>query len=153
MSPPVLVDTSVVSWYLRRDARTEYPRLVEWLDDVIAKDGLHISSLTLYEIRRGIGELRASGQGARKAARVELILRQATILGLDATDHLGWKIAADLWAKGRSQTPALLFSDGDLLITATALAHNRLLATVDEKLRSGLKALGLQAALHELKIA
>lgn len=153
MNPPVVVDTSVVSWYLRRDARTAYPRLVEWLDDVIAKDGLHISAVTLYELRRGVGELRARGQGARKAARVEQILRRATVLGLDATDHLGWKIAADLWIKGRTQSPALVFSDGDLLIAATALAHRRALATVDENLRSRLRDLGLQSALHDVEIS
>jgi predicted nucleic acid-binding protein len=153
MTPSVLVDTSVVSWYLRRDARTEHPRLVEWLDGVIGKDGLHISAVTLYELRRGIGELRSRGQGTRKAARVESLVRQATILGLDAADYLGWKIAADLWAKCRAQTPPVTLSDGDLLITATALAHNRVLVTVDEKLRSRLKELGLHGALHEPKLA
>ena len=152
MNPPVLVDTSVVSWYISRNARTDYPRLVEWLDDVITSDGLNISAVTLYELRRGIGELRARGQGTRKAARVEQILRQATILGLDPANHLGWKIAADLWAKGRTLTPSVVFSDGDILITATALAHNRVLATVDEKLRARLKELGLQGTLYELKI-
>jgi predicted nucleic acid-binding protein len=153
MRPPVLVDTSVVSWYLRRDARAQYPHLVEWLDAVIAEDGLHISSVSLYELRRGIGELRARGQGARKAARVELLLREATVVGLDAGDHLGWKIAADLWVKCRTHKPAIVLSEGDLLITATALAHNRALVTVDENLRSRLKQLGLHGSVCEIAVA
>lgn len=152
MTPAVLVDTSVLSWYLHRDARSRYPDLVAWLDSVIVRDGLHISAVTLFEIRRGIGELRARGQGAKKAARVEMLLRQATILGLDGSDFQGWKTASDLWVQSRTRSPALVLSDGDLLIAATAIVHKRALVTVDEKLRARLKELGLQATLHEIKV-
>ncbi len=150
MNPPVLVDTSVISWYLRRDARTQHPILVDWIDRAFARDGLHISAVTIYELRRGIAELMNRGQGTRKAARIEMLLRQATVHGLDANDNLGWKLAADLWAKASACKPALVFSDGDLLITATAIAHSRALVTVDEKLRTLLKRLNLHAALHEI---
>jgi hypothetical protein len=59
----------------------------------------------------------------------------------------------DLWARAHAHKPALTFSDGDLLITATAIAHGRALVTVDEKLRTLLKRLNLQATLHEIPIS
>jgi toxin FitB len=152
MTPPVLVDTNVVSWYLRRDARARHPSLVKWIEEEFARDGLHISSVTIYELRRGLAELQLQGQGARKAARIEWLLRQATVHGLDANDYLGWKVAADLWAKARASVPSITISEGDLLITATAVAHGRALVTVDEKLRDLLKRLNLSSVLHEAPI-
>ena len=40
MSAGYLVDTSVVSWYLEREARTRHPSLTNWLDDLIPREGL-----------------------------------------------------------------------------------------------------------------
>ena len=153
MTPPVLVDTSVVSWYLHRDARTRHPVLVEWIEKEFRRDGLHISSVTIYELRRGLAELQLRGQGTRKTARVEWLLRQAIVHGLDAFDNLGWKLAADLWAKARASSPAEILSEGDLLITATALAHGRALVTVDDKLRHQLKRLTLSSVLYDAAIS
>jgi predicted nucleic acid-binding protein len=152
MTPPLLVDTSVISWYLSRDAQSRHRELVEWFDEELARAGLHISAVTMYELRRGVAELLNRGQGTRKAARVEMILRQATVYGLDGSDYLGWKIAADLWARANAHKPSIAFSDGDLLITATAIAHGRALVTVDEKLRRVLKALNLGTVAYELPV-
>jgi len=39
MSAGYLVDTSVVSWYLEREARTRHPTLINWLDDLYRAKG------------------------------------------------------------------------------------------------------------------
>jgi predicted nucleic acid-binding protein len=140
----------VVSWYLDRDARTRYPGLVQWLEHEIRRDGLHISSVTIYELKRGVAELLLRGEGTRKAARIERIVREAAVHGLDANDNLGWKVAADIWAKARASGEAL--SEGDLLITATAIAHGRSLVTVDDKLRTQLTRLSMNSVLHDAPI-
>ena len=48
MNPLLLVDTSVISWYLRRDAKTRHRALVDWLEDQFERDGLHISAVTIF---------------------------------------------------------------------------------------------------------
>jgi len=83
------------------------------------------------------------GQGARKAARIENLLREATVLGLDEHGFVGWRLAADLWANCKHHQPSVVLSEGDLLIVATALMHDRQLVTVDLNLQARLKALGL----------
>ncbi|HJX66972.1 MAG TPA: type II toxin-antitoxin system VapC family toxin [Polyangia bacterium] len=150
MSTGYLVDTSVVSWYLEREARTRHPTLVSWLDDLIPREGLCISAVTLYDLRRGVEGLLREGQGARKAARVENLLRETTILGLDERGFAGWRLAADLWANCKHHQPSVVLSEGDLLIAATALMHDRQLVTVDVNLQARLKAIGHEGLLHLL---
>jgi predicted nucleic acid-binding protein len=148
MSAGYLVDTSVVSWYLEREARTRHPTLVNWLDDLIPREGLCISAVTMYELRRGVEGLLREGQGARKAARIENLLREATIFGLDERGFVGWRLAADLWVNCKRHQPSVVLEEGDLLIVATALMHDRQLVTVDSKLQARLKALGYGTLLH-----
>jgi predicted nucleic acid-binding protein len=150
MSVGFLVDTSVVSWYLDRHARTRHPALVGWLDDLISREGLCISAVSLYELKRGVEGLLRQGEGSRKAARIEMLLREATILGLDERGFAGWRVAADLWASSRQHEPSVVLSEGDLLIVATALMHDRQLVTVDRNLQTRLRTLGHHGLLHVL---
>jgi len=125
-----LVDTSVVSWYLEREARTRHPTLINWLDDLLPREGLCISAVTCTSFD-GEWKTLAARQGARKAARIENLLREATVLGLDEHGFVGWRLAADLWANCKHHQPSVVLSEGDLLIVATALMHDRQLVTVD----------------------
>jgi predicted nucleic acid-binding protein len=150
MSAGFLVDTSVVSWYLDRHARARHPSLVNWLDDLIPREGLCISAVSLYELKRGVEGLLRQGQGSRKAARIEMLLREATILGLDERGFTGWRVAADLWANCKQHEPSVVLSEGDLLIVATALTHDRQLVTVDSNLQARLKVIGHEGLLHVL---
>lgn len=70
---------------------------------------------------------------------------------LSGGNFQGWKIASDLRVQSQTRSPAIVVSEGDLLITATAIAHKRALVTVDDKLRARLKEMGLQTALHEIE--
>jgi hypothetical protein len=90
------------------------------------------------------------GQGSRKAARIEMLLREATILGLDERGFTGWRVAADLWANCKHHEPSVVLSEGDLLIVATALTHDRQLVTVDSNLQASLKVIGYESLLHVL---
>jgi len=81
MSAGFLLDTSEVSWHLDRHASARHPSLVNWLDDLIPREGLCLSAVSLYELKRGVEGLLRQGQGSRKAARIEMLLREATILG------------------------------------------------------------------------
>ena len=82
-----------------------------------------------------------------------MLLRESTILGLDERGFAGWRIAADLWANCRRHQPSVVLSEGDLLIVATSLMHDRRLVTVDMKLQAGLRSLGLGGVLHILPAA
>lgn len=64
-----------------------------------------------------------------------------------------WKTASDLWVQSRTRNPAIVLSDADLLIVATAITNKRALVTVDEKISTRLKELGLHATLHEIKVS
>lgn len=52
-----------------------------------------------------------------------------------------WEVATDLWARGQVAKPAIVLSENDLLIYATALTYGRTLITLDKKLVRQLIAL------------
>jgi predicted nucleic acid-binding protein len=108
----ILLDTGVLSIWLNTRERQEAPRLVAFVDDLIRSEGLSISYVSVYELRRGIEELQRKQQGQRKRVRLEKVLNTSDILGLD--NHLGWDAAASLWADGRIQKPAVVIEDADL---------------------------------------
>ena len=136
----ILPDTGVLSVWLNTRERQEAPRLVAFVDELIESEGLSISYVSVYELRRGIEELQRKEQGQRKRVRLEKVLGTCDILGLDS--HLGWDAAAKLWADGRTQHPAIVIEDADLLIATTALVHERPFATTDERLARNLEAIG-----------
>src|SRR5206468_4284700 len=87
------------------------------------------------------------GQGQRKIIEVEKLLRSAYALDVASG---GWEIAAELWAQGQVQKPAIVFSEGDLLIAATAAAHERTLVTSDEALAANLLRVGYAGEVEVL---
>lgn len=104
--------------------------------------GLYISAVTAFEIRRHLEVLARTGEGRSKIRRTELFLRDAMII--EPGDRAGhsWRVAARLYADGKLHRPAIQLSDGDLLIAATAIAHERVLMTTDLPLWENLQALG-----------
>jgi tRNA(fMet)-specific endonuclease VapC len=81
---------------------------------------LAFSSMTRYEVLRGVLETGATAQ----RVRLEAFCRNSLILPV--TDAI-LERAAHLWAEGRGQgrNP----KDADLVIAATALEHDRVLVT------------------------
>jgi tRNA(fMet)-specific endonuclease VapC len=79
-----------------------------------------ISSITWYEILRGLKEKNATAQ----LVRFEAFCRNTLILPV-LDDIL--ERTSDLWVTGRNQGMAP--NDADLIIAATALHHNRVMVT------------------------
>ena len=149
-----LVDTNVLSNYIRREAPQEFPKLVTWVNEVLrTQAGLAISAVTLYELRRGIKAELLGGRAKKKAVRLELLLRSVEILGLDAGNFAGWGIAAELWALARQAEPGVMFSEADFLVFATAQAHGRKLATADRRLWERLREIGQGGGVQLLDLA
>lgn len=111
-----------------------------------------ISHVTQFELRRGIEELVRRGEGRRKLVSFEKFMERAQVLGLDAGSGEGWNLAARLWAGGRSQKPARVFADADLLIAATAAFHGHEFATSEVGLAEGLMQLAFPVAVHLVPI-
>lgn len=135
----ILLDTNVVSLFLHPTARTRRPKAVARIE---AEADFAIAFVTHYELKRGIDKLLFSGSGRAKAVRLQKVLDRATVLGLDAPGGGGWNLAAELWARGSVMKPAIRFSEGDLLIAATAAFHGRILLTGDRTLVENLGAIG-----------
>lgn len=115
-----LLDTNVVSELVRKKPS---PRVVRWFDEV-PDEALHLSTLTLGEIRKGIEGL-ADG---RRKERLRLWLEQdlpawfeERILPVDAGVANRW---GRMLASIERPTPAI-----DSLLAATALRHELRLVT------------------------
>src|SRR6266540_3515043 len=148
----MLVDTNIVSAFLRQDAQKRTPKLFLFVSVQLSADGLAISYVTQFELRRGIEELVRRGEGRRKLVAFEKFIERVQVLGLDAGGGEGWNLAARLWAEGRSHKPARVFADADLLIAATAAFHGHEFATSEVSLAEGLTQLGFPVAVHLVPI-
>jgi predicted nucleic acid-binding protein len=146
-------DTNIVSAYLKPGAETSCPKVVSFVQAIQAGEGLSIAFVTQFELRRGVELLVRRGQGRRKRVELEMFLDQVEVLGLDAPGGGGWNVAARLWAEGRDLKPAHLFSDGDLLIAATAAFHGRPFVTADANLAEGLRRLSFPVGVELVPIA
>jgi predicted nucleic acid-binding protein len=146
-----VLDTDLVSAFLRPDARERYPRLTEFVTDLVHTEGLSIAFVTQYELRRGFEELLRRGQGHRLLVRYEKLLARVEVLGLDAGAGDGWNRAASLWAEGRTRRPSIVFKDADLLIAATAEFHGRSFATCEARLAENLRAIGFSSPVVIVK--
>jgi len=135
-----LLDTSLVSHYLAPDAPARLPHLVTRVDDCIRSHGLCLSIITTFEIGRGLELLRLRGRGSTKISRFTRFLSEAAAFPLDGRVL---QLGCDLWARGRIKRPAITLSDGDLLIAATAIAHEHKLLTTDVPLGDRLMELEL----------
>ena len=144
MSRALLFDTCVVQHYLHPKVLDRWPHLAERIARAVRDaGGFHISEVIAFEIRRGLAVLARKGQGRKKAARAELLLRKAYTHPLNA---MSWHRAIDIYADGQEHRPVVNLSDGDLLITATAVASSRILLTMDRRLHEALCALGASRA-------
>jgi predicted nucleic acid-binding protein len=120
-----LLDTNVISELIK--ARPE-PKVVAWLDS-IDESLVHLSVLTLGEIRKGIAALPRLSRRAALELWLETSLRRrfaGRILPVDEAVADRWgRIAGAASLKGKS----LPVIDG--LLAATALHHDLVLATRD----------------------
>lgn len=143
MNTPFLFDTCVLQRYLDAHALQKWPEIQARVDDaVVESGGLYISAVTAFEIRRGLEVLARRGEGRSKIRRAELLLRNAVILEVGDRGGAPWRVGTHLFADGRFHEPAITISDGDLLIAATAIAHERILMTADRPLYENLRNLG-----------
>lgn len=136
-----LFDTCAISAILAPGAK-ECPDELLSIWTAAKEEGIHISSVTAYELRRGIRKLRMRGEGRRREVDLEKHLRAATILPLDDWRGGVWPAAADLFARGQQLRPSQLVGELDLLIAATAIANERTLVTFDTGLKDALVRLG-----------
>jgi predicted nucleic acid-binding protein len=130
----MLLDSNIVSTFLRHDARKRTPKLFEFVTAVLSAEGLAISYVTQFELRRGMEQLVRRGEGRRKLVDFEKFMERVQVLGLDGALGEGWNLAARLWADGRAQKPALVMTDADLLVATRAALHGHELATADAAL-------------------
>jgi predicted nucleic acid-binding protein len=135
----MLLDTNIVSAFIRRDAQKRTPKVYDFVATQLAAQGLAIAFVTQFELRRGIEELVRRGQGRRKLVNFEKFMERVQVLGLDAALGEGWNLAARLWAEGRSK--GQVFTDADLLIAATAAFHGHEFATSELGLAEGIAQL------------
>lgn len=135
MDKPPLFDTNILSVMLRKTVKEDYPALHDVVDGTFAEHGVCISSVSLYELRRGLIKLELQGEGLTKRARGRKMLRHATVYWIDVADGAAWNIAAEIWARAQLAKPsAVTFQEADLLIYATAVAYGRTLVTCDATL-------------------
>jgi len=153
MSPPRLLDTSIVSLYIAPRAAEKTPKLLDTVDAVIATDGARISIVTYYELDRGLRKLELRNEGRTKRRYFTMFVSGTTLLGLDASSFRGWDIAAGLHARAATLTPAIVFEDADLLILATALAYDLRLLTADRNLANRAADLGIADGVELVEVS
>jgi predicted nucleic acid-binding protein len=118
-----LLDTNVVSEQARREPHAGVAR---WLARQWSGD-LHISVITLGELRRGILLLEDGARRRKLQQWLEIDLEPAfegRIVSIDAKVISEWAVL-----KARTQRAGRPLPDMDALIAATALAHSLTLAT------------------------
>lgn len=142
----LLIDTNLFSALMKPHLAAVDPKFHEQLISLY-DEGISTSYYTQFELCRGIEALELKGEGRRKRAILEMLLSSVAALGLDRGGGAGWRIAANMWASVRALKPARPLTDGDLIIAATALTHDRTLATADVGLAEGMQALGVDVRL------
>lgn len=157
-----VLDTCVLSSFARPDAAERWPRLNNRVGTIIG-DGLTLSHVTVYELRRGLEEerLRAiasrdeSGRihAVRKRSVMEKMIEDAEVLGLDERGGGGWEVAASLWVAARTHSPSISLQEADLLIVATAVYHDRTFVTCDAKLHENVLKLAFPVEMELLELA
>jgi len=125
-----LLDTSVIS-KLAPDRVQIAPNLADWLRD--REDRLYLSAITIAEIEAGIRKLHRAGakpRGDRLSLRLERLMQSfgERVLAIDANvARFAGAISEDANATGRHP------GYPDVLIAATARAHDLLLLTANAK--------------------
>lgn len=133
--PPALLDTDILSAIMRREASA-----VEGARAYLAvHPKLPISLFTRYEILRGLKAKNATAQ----LKRFDVLCQSLQILPVtDEIIERAADIYADLHRRGQ------LIDDADILIAATALEHEMVLATNNTKHHSHIQGLVLENWLH-----
>jgi predicted nucleic acid-binding protein len=147
-----LLDTNLVSAFLHPNAPTRSPEEYAFVSGLVAGEGFAISYVTQFELRRGVEELLRRGEGRSKAVALEKFLDRVEVLGLDGAGGSGWNLAARVWADGRAHRPAIVFTDADLLIAATAATHRRRFATSEGRLADNLRRIGFPVEVQVVPI-
>lgn len=125
---PALLDTDILSALMRR----ELAAVAQARDYLAVYPQLAISSITRYEILRGLNAKRATVQ----LARFEVLCASMQILPLtDAIIVRAAAIYANLYRGGQ------LIGDADILIAATAMEHGLVLITNNENHHSRIAGL------------
>lgn len=129
MTARFLVDTNVVSEAVKPRPS---PAVLEWLG-AQPDEALHISALTVAEIRRGILE-KAPGRRRREleawfaGSEGPQALFAGRVLPFDERAALEWaRLMADGTAAGRPRSAI------DMIVAATASAHGLTVATANER--------------------
>jgi predicted nucleic acid-binding protein len=138
----MLLDTNVVSNFLKPSAAEQFPAVDKFVREVLEESNLAISCITQFELRRGVEALALKGQGKTRRVKLLKFLDRCDVLGLDVAGGAGWNYAAALWAKLKNKKPSITLADADLLIAATAGFHRRTLVTAEKKLVENLRAVG-----------
>ena len=113
----VLIDTSVLIAWEREGRPTDIPPETE----------VAISAITVSELLHGVHRANTAQRRHRRQLWVESIVSSLAIVSIDlAVARIHSRVWADLKAAGA------LIGAHDLLIGATALAHNMTLATRNE---------------------
>jgi len=130
VTPRYVLDTSTAS-HAVRDRGRRSPGIRSFIEE----NPFSITIPTLYELHRGLLKLENRAQGRRKRIAVQLLLQDAVeVLDPSTATPSGWDVAAGIWARAALSSPAIVLGEMDLLISATAFAHGRTLATSDRKL-------------------
>lgn len=129
MTKGYLLDTNIVSEAVKPRPS---PALVEWLG-AQPDEALHISALTVAEIRRGVLE-KAPGRRRRDleawfaGPEGPQALFSGRVLPFDARAALEWaRLMAEGTASGRPRSAL------DMVVAATAVAHGLTVATANER--------------------
>jgi predicted nucleic acid-binding protein len=145
-----LFDTNMLSCYLEPRARARNPTAAQLVEDSLNADGLYISSVTKYEMRRGVRKLRLAGEGIRKEAAVERLLDAAYLVSPDGGGGTTWDVAAALWAV--ASTNGIPIGDADLIIASTAMANGMEFVTTDARLVEKLEQVGFTGGIKMVDV-
>ncbi len=114
---PTLLDTDILNEVLKQKNASVVGHAAAYLSQ---HGQFVVSSITWYEVLRGLKEKNATAQ----LAKFQVFCQHALLLPV--TDDV-LERASDLWVLGRQQ--GLAPKDADLFIAATALHHGRELVT------------------------
>jgi toxin FitB len=131
-----LVDTDVLSEVRKRDKRRAHPGVLAWIDSV-PDETLHLSVLTLGEIRRGIERLRR-----RDPVRSEVLDRWLATVQRDYRDRIVPVTAevAEEWGRLNAPDP-LPVVDGLLAATAKVRGWTLVTRNTADVARTGVRLL------------
>ena len=116
----VLLDTDTLSAYMRREAAV----VTQVEDYLLTHDEISFSVMTRYEVLRG---LKAKGATTKLQAFQELCASSDILPLTDDIIDMAADVYADLYNRGE------LIGEADMLIAGTALVHNLVVVTNNQR--------------------